>query len=95
MTTRTPSMLSSFQQSEVAGTDLSRARLSRSDRAVLRRLRQVAMERRDEDVRAYIQIEKLSFDATNLCHAWQKNQKTALDPARASAGLIVRLPPSR
>ena len=36
------------------------------------------MERRDEDVRTYIQIEKLSFDATNFCHAWQKNQKTAL-----------------
>jgi hypothetical protein len=57
--------------------DLSRAGLSGSDRAVLRLLWQVAMERRDEDVRAQIQIEKLAFDTADFCHARQKDQETA------------------
>jgi len=36
------------------------------------------MKRRDEDVRTQIQIKKLSFDATDFCHARQKDQETAL-----------------
>ena len=72
--------------------DLSRAKLSGSDRAVLRFLWQVAMERGDEDIRAQIQLEEFPFDATNLCHAWQKNQETTLvlrDRASAHQSGIV------
>jgi hypothetical protein len=58
--------------------DLSRAKLSGSDRTVLRFLWQFAMERGDEDIRAQIQLEKFPFDSPNLCHAWQKHQETAL-----------------
>src|SRR4051812_31685382 len=35
------------------------------------------MERCDQDVGAQIQIQKFSFDAANLRHARQKDQKTA------------------
>ena len=76
MTTRMPSIVKLVSAMDVRGRLFLVPGPGPFNRAVLSRLGQVSMKRRNDHVVAEVGVEQRSFDAANLRHARQKDRRS-------------------